>query len=252
MIRGRGQEQRRETDMLKISVIEDEAGSAERLQEFLKRYAASRQLSVSVCVYRDAMDFLEEYPGDGDVVFMDIDLPYMNGMDAAARLRRIDEDVCLIFVTNLAQYAIRGYQVQAMDYIVKPVQYGQFELAMNRALRSLPHREDPVILLQTREGKRRIHIRDISWIEVQGHDLIFHAGGRTETIRSTIREAEEEFAPYHFARAGNSYLVNLAFVEQVDGSDVVVGGERIPISRGRRKEFLNAVTDYLGVFGGQR
>lgn len=238
--------------MLRTAVIEDERESAERLKEFIGRYGKEKNIAVETAVYPDAMEFLTEYRCDRDVIFMDIDLPYMNGMDAAARLRQVDDEVCLVFVTNLAQYAIRGYVVRALDYILKPIQYGQFELAMNRAGRLSPQREKHAVLLQTRTGRKRIDLDEVSYIEVQGHDLIFHIGDRTETVRSTIREAGQQFSSRGFSRAGNSYLVNLKFVEQLDGSDVVVNGERIPVSRGHRKEFLEDVTNYYGVFGGRK
>lgn len=114
--------------MLRCAIVEDTAQELEHLQNGLKRYSAERALPLNVTAFGNAADFLEHYCADYDIVFMDIELPGLNGMEAAHRLREIDRQVILIFVTNMAQYAVKGYEVDALDYIIKPAQYGPLSI----------------------------------------------------------------------------------------------------------------------------
>ena len=109
--------------MLRCAIVEDSPRELEHLKECLARYSAERDIPLETTAFGDAASFLEHYRADYDIVFMDIELPGINGMEAAHRLREIDRQVILIFVTNMAQFAVKGYEVDALDYIIKPAQY---------------------------------------------------------------------------------------------------------------------------------
>ena len=109
----------REEEMVNIAVVEDNEREREILTEYLKRF--SPQFAIEV--FSSAVIFLTDYTPKYDIVFMDIDMPCLDGMSAAAKMRKLDDRTCLIFVTNLAKYAIKGYEVQAFDFMVKPLTY---------------------------------------------------------------------------------------------------------------------------------
>lgn len=117
-----------------IALVEDDVKAAETIQKYLDRYEAENQIKFDVTTFSNAIPLLENYTADYDIIFMDIRMPYMNGMDAAHRLRAIDSKVILIFITSLTQYAVAGYEVEALDYIVKPVNYYDFALKLARAI----------------------------------------------------------------------------------------------------------------------
>ena len=116
--------------LLNIALCEDETTTAERMQRFLQQYAEEFHEGIQVSVFSNGVDFLENYTPRFDIVFMDIMMPLMDGMEVAEKLRAIDRDTTLVFVTNMAQYAIRGYEVDASDFIVKPVSYNEFVINM--------------------------------------------------------------------------------------------------------------------------
>ena len=120
--------------MYRIALVEDELDAADALAAFLDRYAQERGLDFALARFTNAMDF-ELTKESFDLVFMDIQMPGINGMEAAHLLRTYDEVTPIVFVTNLAQYAVRGYEVDALDFIVKPVTYFNFRMRMDKAMR---------------------------------------------------------------------------------------------------------------------
>ncbi|MBR1813100.1 MAG: response regulator transcription factor [Lachnospiraceae bacterium] len=128
--------------MIRIAVVEDEKEYSDQLFSYLERFRKETHQAVSAELFCDGMSFLDEYKGDFDIVFMDIAMPHMNGLEAAKKLRQVDGIVCLIFITTLAQYAIRGYEVDALDFLVKPVTYELFRLKLEKALFYLKGKAD--------------------------------------------------------------------------------------------------------------
>ena len=123
--------------MYKIAVVEDEKEYQESLINSLHRIEKEQGEQFMVRLFNDGMDILDEYSVDYDLLLLDIKMKYIDGMETARRIREIDKDVTIIFITSLAQYAIEGYKVQAFDFILKPVKYEQFQVTINHALNSI-------------------------------------------------------------------------------------------------------------------
>ena len=197
--------------------------------------------------YADALEELENYRADFDVLFMDIQLNMMTGMEAAERIRRQDSRVLIVFVTNLAQYAVEGYQVNAFDFILKPVDYNGFAMKLDRIARELEHRSDDVFVnLKTKDGYVRLNVARIAYVEVRAHDLIYHADGETVAVRGTLKNAASELEGRYFSLCNSCYLVNLACVKRANKTVVLNTGEELPISQGKRKQFLSELAKYMG------
>jgi len=234
--------------MIKICLLEDEAIQVRILKEYLNRFRMQHEdFAYALDIYDRALDLLEHYPRDADLLFLDIRLPDLSGMETAHRIRQVDANVMIIFVTNLTQYAIEGYSVNAFDYILKPLAYNSFSSKLERALRMLSDRTSDITLdLRTRDGGRRVSADSITYIEISNHDILVHIG--TEQIRQwgTLSKFEDQLREAHFVRCNSSYLVNLKYVQKIFGDQVLVGGDTLSISRPRRKEFLNALAQYKG------
>lgn len=233
-------------DAYRIALVEDDLAYAELLKEYLTRFGSEHDVRFEAVHFKNAVSFLEDYTADYDLVLMDIQMPYLNGMDAAAKLRTLDPTVLLIFITNLAQYAIRGYEVDALDYILKPVTYAGFSLKITRALKRMSRRERRTeVLIPTKEGKIRVALEDIRYIESSDHYVLYHTKEEIYRQYATMSSVEQRLSDYPFARCNNCYLVNLAYVEKVKGFSVTVGGEVLQMSQTRKKEFLQRLTEYL-------
>ena len=234
--------------MYKIGLLEDEQEQAERLLGFLDRYReAHPDFACTVQRYDRAMDLLDHYDRDCDLLFLDIRLPDMTGMEAAHRIREVDRRVMIIFVTSLIQYAIEGYSVQAFDYIVKPVRYQNFEMKMKKALARIRAEMDAIVVAKP-GGMIRVRTGDIRFIEARGHSIIYHTDGEEIVGSSTsLASLEERLAPSGFLRCNKCYLVNYKHIQAVQGNTVTVyGGDELQISRLRKKQFMTELADWMG------
>jgi DNA-binding LytR/AlgR family response regulator len=233
---------------VKLAIIEDEERDSSALQEMMERYRESKpEYHFQVTVFSSALSFLMEYHADYDLIFMDIQMPSMNGMEAARRVRKIDDNVLIVFVTNIAQYAVDGYEVHAYDFILKPVHYGNFSMKFDRILNSLKHRmNDECLTISGRFSTRRLRIADIVYVEVSNHDLIFHLVGTEYSCRGKMSEMEEKLSEYHFIRCNACYLVNLHYVQECYKDYLVADGVELRISQNRRQYFLNEFAKYVG------
>ena len=232
--------------MLRCAIVEDSPRELEHLKECLARYSAERDIPLETTVFGDAASFLEHYRADYDIVFMDIELPGINGMEAARRLREIDRQVILIFVTNMAQFAVKGYEVDALDYIIKPAQYGPLSIKLDRAAqRWRAAAESVMVALPT--GTQRLLLWEIYYIEVQGHKLTYHTEKGQLPGTGTLQDAEQRLHGKGFLRCNKCYLVNQKHIQTVTGSDVVLSnGEKLQISRLRKQDFREELARSMG------
>ena len=158
-----------------------------------------------------------------DIIFLDIEMPTLGGMPTAERIRRQDPDVVLVFVTNMAQYAIRGYEVDALDFVLKPVSYYQFSTKLERALQRIQRRRGGQVALQVSGGVQLLDTDDILYLETRDRLLHYHTATDTWSVRGSLLKAEKDLAAYHFARCNQCYLVNLRHVRGVQDDLVQVG-----------------------------
>ena len=156
-------------------------------------------------VFGDGAEILEEYQPIYDLILLDIEMPQVNGMDAAERIRNQDQDVVMMFITNIASYAIRGYEVGALDYVMKPITYYGFAMRLGRALKRVKQREQKEILLPLADGVKKLQIQQIYYVEVQNRILHFHTDEGEYLIRGTMQKVEEELAGYSFAKCNHWY-----------------------------------------------
>lgn len=232
--------------MFRIAVLEDDPQDGARLERYLARYQKEHSVVFQVFRSDNGLAFIEHYQANYDVILLDIEMPRINGMKLAHLIREKDQDVCLIFTTGLAQYAVEGYEVRALDYIIKPVEYPNFALKLQRALGIRQQQSMREIYIAKPNGMYRLRIEDIHYIEVVNHTLYYHTGMRVYEERGVIGQREKELEAYGFARCSTSFLLNLRYVTSVQGNVVISDGKEFTMTRSKRKEFLKRLADYLG------
>lgn len=232
--------------MIRIAIVEDEEACRSRLQENIRRFGEDQGIGFEVTAFPDGLDIAENYNPVWDIIFMDIKMKHMDGMRAARSIRKHDPAVIIIFITTMAQCAIEGYEVDALDFILKPLTYAQFSLKMCKAINMLHKREKKYLFLPVEDGKERVSADDILFIEVKNHNLHIVTWKHTYVMRCSLQEMEKELEQCSFVRCSHSYLVNLSNVAGVGKETVTVGTYELPVSRPKKKLFLQALSDYLG------
>ena len=231
--------------MINPAIVEDEDTYAAQLTEFVEKYQAESGNHFKITRFRDGDEITNGYRGQFDIILMDIEMKFMDGMTAAEEIRRLDQDVVIMFITNMLNYAIRGYQVDALDYVVKPVSYFAFSQKLDRAIGRIKKSSSNIISIDMPSGVKKLDIDNIFYIESEGHNLNFYTSGGDFTIRAKLSDFEEQLTPYNFFRSNKGYLVNLKYVDGVEKGACLIAGKQLLISRARKNDFMSALTDYM-------
>ena len=233
--------------MIRIAIVEDEERNRVMLLEHLRRYEQEHGLSFEVSTFSDGREILAKYRPVYDIVLLDIQMEHVDGMTTAKRIRELDQEVVLVFITNSPQYAIGGYQVAALSYLLKPVPYVALSEELDRCLAQVRKRERGFVILTTGTEQHRVNVADIVYIESIKHRLVVHTTDREYSLVGSLTAMEDELTGKDFFRSNNPYLVNLQHVTGVQQNSCILrGGHDLQISRPRKKAFLAALSDYVG------
>lgn len=234
--------------MKNIAIVEDDPSEAQLITEYIRRFETEKlgKQEFTIAHFGDASAFLDDYKGKYDLILLDINLPGINGMDTARELRLIDNKVAIIFVTNMAQYAVNGYEVDALDFIIKPVSYKDFSIKFGKAIKRIDKREDKKIPIVSQNCTCYVYLADILYIEVFLRKIVFHTTeGEFETY-STLKKIEPELNDRQFAKCYRSIIVNLDYVTMIKNDEVYLGDTRLILSRNYKKSFTAALDAFNG------
>lgn len=231
--------------MVKIALVDDDANYREELLSYLRQYEQEYGEKFHINTFADGDEILDGYTAAYDIILMDIAMTFVDGMETAERIRKMDSEVVIIFITNMPQYAMKGYMVDALDYVLKPLSYYAFSQRIDRALTRMRRRSKKYLTIAIKGGIKKLDVSQITYIEVLNHDLIFHTTTGALLSKGKLAEVEEQLDPKRFFRCGKSHLVNLEFVDGVQNNNVQVGDSVVQVSRTRRKALLDALNDYI-------
>lgn len=237
--------------VLEIIAVEDDDGCFSSFKQNAERYAVERNITLNITRFRDGEEFLTNYKSGADIIFMDIEMPYIDGYEATKRLRERDSRVLVVFITNYIQYAAKGYALGVTDFVLKPIVFNAFSAMADRLLEIIRSENEQFIVLHTSGGMVKVAVKDIRYIEVMGHNLTYHLNGREVSLWGSLTSSGKELPEGDFAKVSSSYLVNLRYVTEADGSFVKLGGDRLPVSRSMKKEFMQKLSVYLAEKGGR-
>lgn len=233
---------------MKIAIVEDQKIEQERLSSYIKTYCQQAGIAVEISFFNDGIHITSDYQKQFDLIYLDVQMEIMDGMTTAKKIRSVDKDVLIVFVTNHSQVAIQGYSVEAIDFLLKPLSNFVFEEHFKKILRKLPSQEEEQAFLYVKHKASTVKVAqaDIFYIESQGHQLHIHTKNEVITTSNTLKNLEPLLDTKTFFRSNSGYIVNLAHVEKVEGNLVFLKGEALPISRPRKKDFMAALTNYVG------
>ena len=232
--------------MIRVAIAEDMEFEREALLRHLRRYEQERGEAFSCTVFENGEELLRGYGEGFDLLLLDVAMPRVDGLTAARRIRRQDEKVVILFITSMVQYAVQGYSVDALDFLVKPVGYTGLRLRLDRALARIAQSRPRCIQVRSASGLCSVPVSGIRYVETCSHRIIIHTGDAELLTDMTMKQIESELAGQPFFRCHTSYLVHLRYVDRIQGNEIEVDGSRLLISRYRRRELLDTFTAYLG------
>lgn len=234
--------------MVRIAIVEDRDKDRQLLCKYLRQYAEEHEIDITIEAFPDGEDISVNYAFQFDIIFMDIMMQFVDGMSAAEEIRKRDDKVIIIFTTTMIDYAVKGYQVGAFDYILKPIVYYALAKSLERALTKLPDQdESKFILLPLAGGKRKVEFKDICWIESHMHYLTFSTKKGDFRIYMRMKDIEQTLSGHGFFRINKGIIVNLKYVEAISENDCLVNGTSLPVSRRKKAEFLEALNTFLNI-----
>ncbi len=232
--------------VVNIAVVEDEENYRNTLTEYIRRFQEEEGIRCPMHVFKNGMEFLVDFKPVYDVVFMDIEMPVISGLETAKHMRETDKEVSLIFVTRMGQYAINGYEVGALDFILKPVGYYNFSLKLKKAI-AASRRTGKCISVGNGENVRKVNLGEVLYIEVLNHELVYHTAGGNISARGSLSEREKALEGDNFSRCNNCYLVNMNKIAEIRGVTLLLeNGEELAISRSRKAAFQEKFIEFLG------
>lgn len=232
--------------MLTIAVVENDPQDMRVLLSYLDKASSAVSEGLRTVAFSSGSECIDCYPEDVDVLFLDIEMEGIDGIETARRVRAFDRRVVIVFVTNLFQCALEGYEVQALDFLVKPVRYTSFMMTLHKALDAVEKLRPRYIELSFDKSKKLVDVASILYIETKRKKLLVHTRHGDEFCNGPLKELEYRLKAYGFGSMHQSFLVNLRYVEHVGKSEVVVAGETLPISRYKRQEFVKDLVEYVG------
>ncbi|MEY8293104.1 LytTR family DNA-binding domain-containing protein [Carnobacteriaceae bacterium 52-44] len=239
---------------IEIVLVDDEQLQLDYMQKLIEQTAESLEIKIEISQYLSGEAFLfalEDHP-TWNLAFLDIEMEELNGMQVAKILRKKSPQLELVFATAYAEYAIEGYEVQALDYLLKPINQQKITRVLKRYLEEQP--EDTAYLIAEVEGQTtRLNLEDILYVEANMGEVLVVLVDQKLPLKMTLLEFQD-LLDERFVATHRSYLVNLQYISRLLKKDVALSnGEKIPLSRRRAKEVQSDFIDYYkgSVFYGE-
>lgn len=233
--------------MLRIGVCDDEEMSRQTLHGVLERLLDKEDIACTVFEFSSGegvTGWLQKHPGELDILFLDIEMGGMSGMETAAQIRKENSALIIVFVTGYADYVFDGYTVGAMGYLTKPVDAVKLKEVVVRALGNLQKHSPENYAFSNPEGMYRISKKDILYFQSDRRQVILVTQKRKYAFYAKLDDVQTEVGS-GFVRVHQRYLVRAGAVSGVEGNTVFVGEEALPISRGSRKQAMLAIAGAL-------
>ena len=232
---------------MKIAICDDDQKNCLLVEEMILRYCRNEKLQdVRIRKFGTPMELLEKYPRDLDLLLLDIEMPGVDGIQTAREIRTFDRKVILIYMTNYAKYAIDGYSVQAYNYLLKPVTYEILSRELKTVFRLIGQRRENSVTLHCEDGYFTLSPEDIEMAETKGKNVLLYTHEGTHLVYKSMKNMEELFGTTMF-RIHTAYLVSLSAVKGIGRDSVILrSGKELPLSRHRKKEFMDRYMEYIG------
>lgn len=229
---------------MKIAIIEDDAIMASEIKEMLK--VSFHFDEADIDLYPSGVALLKEFQKQYAILFMDIQMEMLNGIETSCKIREIDKQVILIFITSMEQFAIQGYQVDAFRYLLKPLDQQEFNETMEKAFERIQRQKNRMISLKSLYGTVIVNAAEILFAEIKQRQLWIYTSAQSIPCNMSLNHFEKLLSHPHFYRCHEGYLVNMEKIFRLGKNEIeLVNHQHIPLSRLKKQDFLQAFTQCL-------
>ena len=224
--------------MIRSVAIDDEP----RALAVLENHAGRTPFVELEATFVDPFEAIEHINAHGvDLVFLDINMPALNGIDMLQHFR---QKPLVIFTTAHSEYALKSYEVEALDYLLKPFDYARFLLAVSKArdrLASRAREDAGFLFVNTGTKKERVVLDDIRYIESEGNYVRYVTDARSYLVRASIKETQEQLPAHLFVQIHRSFIVALQHIDKIEDNQVILGKKSIPLGATFREAFWQRI-----------
>ncbi len=230
--------------MIKIAVCDDEISAIQNISNKIEFYLNKKGMDFSISKFLNGESLLSNNNEYFDAVFLDIKMNKINGMDTAKAIRKDNDKTAIIFVTVLKEYVFDAFQVNAANYLIKPVQNEKLYAVLDKLVETTYSSANNYIVIHKSGEIKKVPYSDIIYCEVVNHHVFIYEKSNINEYGSKIDNLENEFNE-DFFRCHRSYIVNLRYVNRYsDGFIYLPGGEKVPVATRRHQDFMKALLHY--------
>lgn len=231
--------------MYNIAICDDEICQIKEIKKMLKTFEENNDIKFNIVTYSSGEELLESEFDKYHVIFLDIHMQGLNGIDTAKSIRESNKHIQIVFITSLEQYWPEGYSVRAFRYILKPINEYEFfntiELLLNEVSKNIAY-----VALKS-EGKiERVLIEDIKYIVIENRKVEVHTKDTVYNDSLSLAQWEKKLSGHAFTKPHNSYLVNLNFIKAINKSELeLIDGDKVYVSQRKYKDFKDRFIEFI-------
>ncbi|HSQ87259.1 LytTR family DNA-binding domain-containing protein [Romboutsia sp.] len=232
--------------ILHIGICEDNLIHRTILINHIEEVLKLEKVSFKLYEFKSGEELLEKYTRSLDILFLDIHMEKLTGMDTARKIREFDKRVEILFTTSISDYVHEGYEVRAYRYLIKPIIYEVVQKHLKECIFNIIEKETNFLIINGKSNLIKINLDSVLYIETKERDLIIHEIDKSYKVKMSMRKIEKLLEGKHFFRCHNSFLVNLKMIESLDKNIVYINKASIPVSKYRVKGLKKELTSLLG------
>lgn len=233
----------------KIAICDDEKIIRKILKKYINDYFVKNSEFCEIQEFSNGEELVAKYKNDFDIIFLDISMEMLNGIETAKEIRKTDETVCIFFVTALSDYATEGYKVRAYRYLIKPLDYLEFSEEIEDALHEIEKYKNKNITIKNEQGLLTIENKNIVYVTVENRKLYIKTTKNESIIAyGTLKSLENKLNGTCFFMCHQGFIINMKYIEKVTNDNLIKMHDHscIPLSKHRRKDFMIKFKQYLG------
>ena len=235
---------------MNIAICEDKIEELDIINKFIDNWSKKNNIQVNIDKYQSAESFLFEWIDYNkyDVIFLDIKMKKVSGIELSNLIREKNKIVDIVFTTGIFEHVLHGYNVGAMQYLLKPISQNNVHLCLNRVLDRIEsiNKLSQFMIIKTPKENIKLNYDEIYYFEMFSPNIIIYTIKEKIILRKAISEIEKDLRCKSFIRCHRSYIVNLRYVKSISKNTFILeNGESIPISRHKYKEVNNYYINYL-------